>query len=271
LSSNQQNQNDIEQILNEVEELRKELSSEAESVDIESVAKEMASVLSEGGAPAVTSTTTPSVTDLPAANASAPMPSPTFEVISAPVPTLAQATEVAKELAALAEATLTDATLTDATLAGATLPETMPAMDMAFPNDTPAETPAVPVVASPEETPVASLDAEESIDAEESMESTLSEFKDDPSVKTLLDETFDDQARRQVEKEVPSMNQSDNNESSPSLTLSLTGSMTLKLKYEFAGQEVTVGFTDEYLKVELADGTEFKIPVGRQKTLRRVA
>jgi len=63
-----------------------------------------------------------------------------------------------------------------------------------------------------------------------------------------------------------------NDETSPSLTMSLTGSMTLRLKYEFAGQEVTVGFSDEFLKIELADGTEFKIPVGRQKNaLRRVA
>ncbi len=49
------------------------------------------------------------------------------------------------------------------------------------------------------------------------------------------------------------------------LTLSLQGSMTLKLKYEFEGQEVTLSFNDQFLRVELSDGTEFKIPVARPK------
>lgn len=45
------------------------------------------------------------------------------------------------------------------------------------------------------------------------------------------------------------------------LSLQLKGSMTLKIKYDFAGQEVTIGFDDNCLKVQLSDGTEFKIPV----------
>lgn len=49
------------------------------------------------------------------------------------------------------------------------------------------------------------------------------------------------------------------------LTLSLTGSMTLKLRYECEGQEVTIGFSGDALRVELSDGTEFKVPVNRQK------
>lgn len=228
MSSNQQNQTDIEQILNEVEELRKELSSEAETVvDTHAVAKEMADVLSE-----------------------------------AQVPTPAVSTQATKE------------------------------MDTAFPAE--ASNAGVDVSADDLMKEFhASLESGDassalgSLDADDSMEITLAEFKDDPSVKTLLDETFDDQARRQVEKEAPiGSNEMSNSvsgnaasaapvsssdESSPSLTMSLTGSMTLKLKYEFAGQEVTVGFTDEFLKIELADGTEFKIPVGRQKSLRRVA
>ena len=47
------------------------------------------------------------------------------------------------------------------------------------------------------------------------------------------------------------------------LTLSLQGSMTLKLKYDFQGQEVTLSFDEQCLRVELSDGTEFKIPVVR--------
>jgi len=204
--NDQQNPNDIDQILNEVEELRRELSSDAESVVTEAVAKETES----------------------------------------PVPTLAQATEVAKAL---------DLSDTD---------DLMKEFHASLDEGVAGE----------------SGDASES---EESMESTLAELKDDPTVKTLLDQTFDDQARRQsdrehveapmvtTQKEQPEM-KNDSDETSPSLTMSLTGSMTLRLKYEFAGQEVTVGFTDEFLKIELADGTEFKIPVGREKkTLRRVA
>lgn len=47
------------------------------------------------------------------------------------------------------------------------------------------------------------------------------------------------------------------------LTMTLQGNMTLKLNYECDGQEVTVGFSDGCLQVQLADGTEFKIPVAR--------
>lgn len=49
------------------------------------------------------------------------------------------------------------------------------------------------------------------------------------------------------------------------LQMTLTGNMTLKLKYEFGGQEVTVGFSDHALRVELSDGTEFKIPIRKSK------
>ncbi len=48
-----------------------------------------------------------------------------------------------------------------------------------------------------------------------------------------------------------------------SLFLTLSGNMTLKLKYEFEGQEVTIGFAENCLKIELADGTELKVPVGK--------
>lgn len=58
------------------------------------------------------------------------------------------------------------------------------------------------------------------------------------------------------------------------LTMTLKGNMTLKLQYDFDGQCVAVGFSDGALKIELADGTEFKIPVhGRRGPgqIRRVA
>ena len=47
------------------------------------------------------------------------------------------------------------------------------------------------------------------------------------------------------------------------MTLSMSGSMTLRLNYEIEGQVVTIGFMDQILTVELADGTEFKIPLRR--------
>lgn len=50
-----------------------------------------------------------------------------------------------------------------------------------------------------------------------------------------------------------------------SLTMVLSGKMSLRLKYEFGGQEVTLSFGDDALRVQLADGTEFKVPVGRPK------
>ncbi|MBL7713999.1 MAG: hypothetical protein JNL01_00940 [Bdellovibrionales bacterium] len=52
------------------------------------------------------------------------------------------------------------------------------------------------------------------------------------------------------------------------LTMSVAGSMQLKLKYEFDGQEVTLSFSDGALKICLIDGTEFKVPVGRARNLR---
>jgi hypothetical protein len=56
----------------------------------------------------------------------------------------------------------------------------------------------------------------------------------------------------------------------PTVSMKLTGDMLLRLSYDFEGQEVVVGFSDGALRVQLSDGTEFKIPV-RRNPLRRVA
>ncbi len=55
------------------------------------------------------------------------------------------------------------------------------------------------------------------------------------------------------------------------LTMTLSGQMRLKLRYEFAGQDITVGFNDGALHVELSDGTEFKIPVHRGASRKQAA
>jgi hypothetical protein len=49
------------------------------------------------------------------------------------------------------------------------------------------------------------------------------------------------------------------------LSMTLTGSMKLALKYEMDGQEVTIGFDSQFLHLSLADGSEFKIPVARER------
>jgi hypothetical protein len=55
-----------------------------------------------------------------------------------------------------------------------------------------------------------------------------------------------------------------------SVSVNLSGNMTLHLTYEFEGQDVTIGFKDGALQVSLSDGTEFKIPV-RRNSLRKSA
>lgn len=122
------------------------------------------------------------------------------------------------------------------------------------------------------------------------MEATLSQLKGDDSGAGLLDSTVDSALDRAVastaastidnEKETTTegagemsmSNQSNSGgnsgtnssgNSDGSLTLTLTGNMTLKLKYEFEGQEVMVSFADQALSVKMSDGTEFKVPVAR--------
>lgn len=107
---------------------------------------------------------------------------------------------------------------------------------------------------------------------EPSMEETLGAMKDEePAEGSLLDVAMEEEPHFEEEEEAPieaafevpmAKEKSPANEGS--LTLSLSGSMTLKLKYEFEGQEVIVGFKDQFLQVTLADGTEFKVPVGRK-------
>jgi hypothetical protein len=102
--------------------------------------------------------------------------------------------------------------------------------------------------------------------------------------KSLLDQTFEHHENQATEKTVrmisSEMQDEDGGQGQTSagagsggagcLTMKLTGNMTLKLMYEFEGQEVTVGFVDNCLHVSLTDGTEFKIPVGgRKQALRR--
>jgi hypothetical protein len=66
-------------------------------------------------------------------------------------------------------------------------------------------------------------------------------------------------------------NHEQNDEQNGTLSMTLNGNMTLKLKYATGDQEVSIGFGGGALTVKLADGTEFKIPVRKtQRNLRRV-
>lgn len=61
------------------------------------------------------------------------------------------------------------------------------------------------------------------------------------------------------------------NEEEGCLTMTLSGKMTLRLQYEYADQGITIGFVDEMLRVELSDGTEFKIPIHKPVSYRKAA
>lgn len=129
---------------------------------------------------------------------------------------------------------------------------------------------------------------------EMSMEETLGDLKEEDSGKpSLLDqamqsneseeivaetaENTDEEAAAESEVEGEFMaNETDRDggESDGTLTMTLTGNMALKLKYEMDGKEVAISFTNQTLKVTLENGTEFKIPLGaspQKKNLRRAA
>lgn len=55
------------------------------------------------------------------------------------------------------------------------------------------------------------------------------------------------------------------------LSMTLTGNMTLQLKYECDSQMATISFKQGALVVLLKDGTEFKIPMNKPSYLRAVA
>jgi hypothetical protein len=91
---------------------------------------------------------------------------------------------------------------------------------------------------------------------ESNMEETLAELKSEDTGSSLLDEPTE-------MAEIPMSNTGGNSGNDGTLSMTLTGNMTLKLKYEFEGQEVTISFADQALRVQMTDGTEFKVPVAR--------
>lgn len=120
---------------------------------------------------------------------------------------------------------------------------------------------------------------------EASLEETLGDMKGEESTGTSLLDTPDDapdasedtaiieavEEEEEQEEEVFMSNPSSGDGDS-ALTLTLNGSMTLRLKYESDGQEVSITFVDNMLQIRLADGTEFKMPMNKQSSrVRKVA
>ena len=94
---------------------------------------------------------------------------------------------------------------------------------------------------------------------DESMEETLGTLKgDEPTDESPL--AGDADPASETDEDSGTESAPENGE----LTLSLTGNMTLRLKYQYEGNDVMIGFKDHALQVRMSDGTEFKIPVRRR-------
>lgn len=126
--------------------------------------------------------------------------------------------------------------------------------------DVPTEAEAETVAEPEEPAPVEAA-------AEETLEEEIQEIQSDPAEEEISASSQGDSEMTHEDSNLGHLpikkKKSDAASADGSLTLTLTGNMTLKLNYAFEGQEVTVGFSDHALKVQLSDGTEFKIPVGR--------
>jgi hypothetical protein len=148
--------------------------------------------------------------------------------------------------------------------------------------DVMAEFRETPTPASPVE---AELTAEtlspSSTGSDSDMEATLASLKGDAGVRTLFDEDPTGPAvsvpaqtaakptpkpELKVVETTPASATVTRTDVPGELTMNLSGSMSLKLKYQFEGQEVFVSFADGTLLVELADGSEIKIPLTPRKT-----
>ena len=103
---------------------------------------------------------------------------------------------------------------------------------------------------------------------EASLEDTLGDLKEEVTGGLLGDDAEGVEA--QVAAEVEEIMSKEEKGSDGTLSMTLTGNMTLKLKYEFEGQEVTISFVDQSLRVQMTDGTEFKVPVSRNATASNV-
>lgn len=89
------------------------------------------------------------------------------------------------------------------------------------------------------------------------LETTLGGLKEETPPDSLLDQELE----KEIDQAMDTMKPTVTSASDGTLTLSLSGNMTLKLAYAQNGQNVSIRFERECLYVNLDNGTEFKIPV----------
>ncbi len=110
------------------------------------------------------------------------------------------------------------------------------------------------------------IEADQQSETEEFSEDELEEIDED-ELEALMEPDAEAQTApaRVAAVAAPRVNSRNNadfdTDGNPSVEMTLTGNMTLRLKYAFNGQQVSVGFKDQFLEVELSDGTQFRIPV----------
>ncbi len=109
-----------------------------------------------------------------------------------------------------------------------------------------------------DESEAVAVDPEDSRAAAEAMAEAMVEEPIEEQVDEQVDEVEEEEESRMAQPQPGATAGNDG-----SLTLTVSGAMTLKLRYEGGGQDITIGFTDNSLSVTLADGTEFKVPVTR--------
>lgn len=265
-------QNEIDQIMNDIADLQKELDS-ANAMQ-EKNAAPVAAVQRVRPVAAVAP-----VTPVPAASAEQTGADESLESPESPESNdaLNEFRAGTSDSEASLESTLADLgeepsgtgqSLLDQVLSGEpeTPDEVHEQADVAAETQSEAEEPFEEPVAEAEE--VAEEITEEETQ-EETEEVTNEEIADEEITDELPEEStaestgdeVSEEVSEEVEEEESPMSHHD---ADGALTLQLQGSMTLKLKYEADGQEVTVAFSEGCLKVTLGDGTEFKVPVSRR-------
>jgi hypothetical protein len=86
---------------------------------------------------------------------------------------------------------------------------------------------------------------------------------DSRQLEEIHEEEIENSISTSISEDDPMSHDEDKKTGDGSLSMTLRGNMTLKLQYEIEGQAITIGFTGDAMRVQLADGTEFKIPIRR--------
>ena len=122
-----------------------------------------------------------------------------------------------------------------------------------------------PAEAAPAPTQIQDFHAGASSDA--ALEDTLSTFKDDQEenedslfAEKAVDPNSNDSDDSIVGGEIKTTPSSASTAEEGSLSMTISGAMRLELRYALSDQSVYVSFEDQMLRIEMNDGTEFKVP-----------